>query len=113
MINQLRIYTVPRANRGPFLDRFRDHAARLMTERHGFRIQAMWTADDGETLRFVYLLAWQDADEMRARWEAFMADPDWSRIKAETGAIHGTFVDGIDEMVLEAVPFSAPIGGSS
>lgn len=29
MINQLRLYDVPPGNRGPFLDRFRDHGARL------------------------------------------------------------------------------------
>lgn len=108
MINQLRIYTVPRHNQQPFLDRFRDHAARLM-QVHGFRIQAMWTSDTEEALRFVYLLAWTDRAEMQARWEAFMADPDWAEIKRVTAAEHGDYVLGIEEMVLDPTAFSAAI----
>jgi len=37
MINPLRLYDVPPGNQGPFLDRFRDHAARLMRAQ-GFAI---------------------------------------------------------------------------
>ncbi|MEM8849579.1 MAG: NIPSNAP family protein [Pseudomonadota bacterium] len=107
-INQLRIYEIPPGNRGPFLDRFRDHAARLMAD-HGFRICAMWTSDPDGRVRFVYLLSWTDEAEMRAAWEAFMADPDWARIKAETSAIHGDFVLGIEDIPLIPVPFSAAI----
>ncbi len=110
MINQLRIYEVPKGNKHPFLDRFRDHAARIMTDRYGFRIQAMWTSETDEALKFVYLLAWKDEAEMTERWSAFMADQEWTDIKAETAAQHGDFVLGIDELVLTATDFSAPIG---
>ncbi len=109
MINQLRIYEVPPANRAPFLDRFRDHAARIMG-RHGFRIQAMWTDDRDGRVRFVYLLTWADPDEMTQAWAAFMADPEWAEIKVQTSAQHGDFVLGIEDVVLEPVPFSAAIG---
>ncbi|WP_299701787.1 NIPSNAP family protein [uncultured Tateyamaria sp.] len=109
MINQLRIYDVPPENTGPFLDRFRDHAARLM-KTYGFRIQAMWTEQTEDRLRFVYLLAWQDEAEMKDRWAAFMADEDWAQIKKETAAQHGTFVLGIEDIVLTPTAFSAAIG---
>lgn len=109
MINQLRIYDVPPGNRGPFLDRFRDHAARLMAD-HGFRIQAMWTDEAGGRVRFVYLLTWSDADEMKAQWAAFMANEEWAQIKAETSARHGDFVLGIEDIVLTPTDFSAAIG---
>lgn len=110
MINQLRIYQVPKGNRGPFLDRFRDHAARIMTKRYGFRIQAMWTSETDDALHFVYLLAWADEAELAERWSAFMADEEWRDIKARTGADFGDFVLGIDEMILEPVAFSAAKG---
>ncbi|MEM9735682.1 MAG: NIPSNAP family protein [Pseudomonadota bacterium] len=114
MINQLRIYTVPAANRGPFLDRFRDHAARIMG-RYGFRIQAMWMAEgeEGSDLKFVYLLAWKDRAEMEAQWAAFMADKEWAEIKRQTGAEHGSFVLGIEDLPLDPVEFSAAIGEAS
>ena len=109
MINQLRIYEVPMANRGVFLDRFRDHAARLM-KRHGFRIQAMWTADTETVCRFVYLLAWQSEQEQIEAWGNFMADKEWAEIKRVTAAEHGDFVLGIEELVLTPTDFSAAIG---
>ena len=37
---------------------------------------------------------------MQARWADFMADEEWSAIKAETGARHGTFVTGIEDRTL-------------
>lgn len=109
MINQLRIYTVPQDNRAPFLERFRDNAARIMAS-YGFRIQAMWTAEDDEAFKFVYLLTWNDEAEMHDAWAAFMADAEWAKIKVETSAIHGDFVAGIDEMVLHPTDFSEAIG---
>lgn len=109
MINQLRIYDVPPENEGPFLDRFRDHAVRLM-QTHGFRLQAMWTEETRDRLRFVYLLAWRDAAEMKDCWAAFMADAEWARIKKETSTQHGTFVLGIEDIVLTPTAFSSAIG---
>lgn len=111
MINQLRIYDVPPDNRGPFLDRFRDHAARIM-RRYGFRILAMWTNETEGRFRFVYLLAWQDQSEMKNKWDAFMVDAEWSEIKAETAAEHGQFVLGIEDLFLEPTDFSAPLGAT-
>ena len=111
MINQLRIYQVPKANRDPFLDRFRNHAARIM-DTYGFRIQAMWTSETEDALSFVYLLTWEDEADMTAAWAAFMADQDWKDIKAETSAQHGDFVLGIEDMVLTPTAFSNAIGGA-
>lgn len=81
MINQLRLYDVDPALEGPFLDRSRDHAQRIMTERYGFRILAKWMSREAGRLRFVYLLAWNDEEEMRRQWAAFLADAEWDRIK--------------------------------
>lgn len=109
MINQLRIYSVPPHNRGPFLDRFRDHAARIMGT-YGFRIQAMWTSETDEALKFVYLLAWDSEVQMKDAWAAFMDDQEWKDIKVATSATHGDFVLGIDEMVLHPTTFSKAVG---
>ena len=96
MINQLRTYQIFPETAVAFHDRFRDHAARIMA-RHGFRIQAMWETGEGETLAFVYLLAWTDEDEMTARWSSFMADEEWAEIKRNTTAqpIVGTITDQV------------------
>ena len=107
-VQQLRIYEVPLENRDAFHARFRDHAARIMT-RHGFKILAMWESRSTGKLEFVYLLDWPDAETLKARWDDFLADEEWSAIKRETGARHGTFVSHIQDRTLCLTSYSPAI----
>jgi hypothetical protein len=108
VIHELRIYEIYEHNQQAFLDRFRDHAARIM-ERYEFDIRAMWVERGGDRPRFVYLLAWPDDDAMRSSWEAFLADEEWRQIKRDTTAAHGDLVGEIDEMILVPTDFSPSI----
>ena len=109
MINQLRLYDIDPELEARFLARFEHHAQRIMRERYGFRIRAMWLAREEKRLRFVYLLSWKDEAEMRAQWAAFMADEEWSRIKVESRTGSREPVRSIEEMVLDAVGSSEAI----
>ncbi|MBP7701910.1 MAG: NIPSNAP family protein [Phenylobacterium sp.] len=104
-VQQLRIYEIYENNKGAFHDRFRDHAMRIMA-RHGFDIVAMWEAKSPQKTEFVYLLEWRDETAMKAAWEGFMADPEWARIKQETGAVHGKFVGSIEDRTLRLTDYS-------
>lgn len=104
MIYQLRTYEIFDANKAAFHTRFRDHAARIM-KRHDFDIAAMWEAKGEKGPEFVYLLRWPDEATLDARWAAFMADAEWSRIKDETGK-DGPLVGGIDSRVMRLVDYS-------
>ena len=105
-LHQLRVYELFDNTRSAFHDRFRDHAARIM-DRHGFDIVAIWESrsEQGRP-QFVYLLQWPDEATMRSRWDAFMADEEWSAIKRRTGAEHGDFVGGIEQKTLRVVDYS-------
>ncbi|MEO0683256.1 MAG: NIPSNAP family protein [Pseudomonadota bacterium] len=107
MIHQMRIYGLYEDTRDAFLARFRDHAARIMRDAHGFRILAMWETRraDGAPA-FAYLLSWRDEAEMTAGWKAFMADADWAAIKAETAAQGLAMVSGIEDLTLSPTEFS-------
>ncbi|MCD9030890.1 NIPSNAP family protein [Luteimonas sp. Y-2-2-4F] len=96
---QLRIYEIFDETLGPFHDRFRDHALRLMA-RHGFDLRGTWEAGDAQRLEFVYLLRWPDEATLRTAWEAFLADPEWIGIKRETAREHGRFVGEIEDRIL-------------
>lgn len=112
MINQLRLYEIYEETKPEFLDRFRDHAARIMGA-HDFRILAMWeTVNDGKPA-FAYLLAWQDEAEMRSCWERFMADEEWKEIKANRDTTAGPIVGNIIDLPLKPVAFSAALGGEN
>jgi len=113
MINQLRFYRIDPALKDAFLTRFHDHAARLMRDRYGFDIVAMWLTDEIDQLRFAYLLSWPDRAAMTAGWAAFMADEEWAEIKRRSRGPGGEPVLGVEDILLEAVDFSAPLSGRS
>jgi hypothetical protein len=108
MINQLLLYDISPALENRFLERFRLHAQRIMTGRYGFRIKAMWIAREEKRVRFVYLL-WKDMTEMQVQWKAFMADAEWERIKQESRVGSSEPVLAIEDLLLQAVDFSAPL----
>jgi hypothetical protein len=106
MIQQLRIYEIFEKNKAHFHTRFRDHAARIMQTRYGFRIVAMWETRSGDRTEFVYLLEWPDEATKTRQWAAFMADAEWTEIKRVTHAEHGLMVGAIEDRVLVAVDYS-------
>ncbi|MFG1203433.1 NIPSNAP family protein [Xanthobacter aminoxidans] len=110
MINQLRLYRINPDLKDAFLARFRDHAARIMRERYGFKIVAMWLSDEPDNLRFVYILSWPDLPAKEEAWRRFMADEEWNEIKRVTRETSGEPVQGIEDILLNAVGFSAPLG---
>ena len=68
MIQQLRIYEIFEKNKAAFHARFRDHAARIMTGRYGFKFASMWETKIGDRTEFVYLLEWPDEATKIAQW---------------------------------------------
>lgn len=108
MINQLRTYQIYEHNKAAFHARFRDHASRIM-RRYGFQIVAMWEATGDLHLEFIYLLAWESEEAMKAAWAAFMADEEWKEIKRITNAEHGVMVGGIEDRMLTPTDYSAAI----
>jgi hypothetical protein len=105
VVYQLRIYEIFESNRQAFHDRFRDHAARIMGK-YDFKIVAMWESKTDEGLEFVYLLQWPDEQTMKAQWEKFLADQEWSEIKIRTREEHGVLVGEIEDRVLRLTSYS-------
>ena len=112
MIQQLRIYEIFENNKAAFHARFRDHAARIMQTRYGFRIIAMWETKFGDRTEFAYLLEWPDEAAKTAAWSAFMADTEWSEIKRVTHAEHGLMVGQIEDRLLASTDYSPAKGRS-
>lgn len=104
-IEQLRIYEIFEFNKQAFHARFRDHASRIM-RRYGFHVIAMWETRHGNRTEFVYLLRWPSEAVLKDRWAAFMKDEEWSRIKKETAATHGTLVGEIEDRIMTKTDYS-------
>jgi heme-degrading monooxygenase HmoA len=112
MIHQLRIYEIFENNKTAFHARFRDHAARIMQVRYGFRIVAMWETQFEARTEFVYLLEWSDEAAKAAAWAAFMSDVEWTEIKRVTSAEHGALVGSIEDRLLASVDYLPAAGRS-
>ncbi len=103
-IYQLRIYQIFPHNKAAFHSRFRDHALRIM-QRYDFHIRAMWETEHEGRAEFSYILEWPDQATLADRWEKFLADEEWTRIKQETAAAHGTLVGTIEDRTLHTLNY--------
>ena len=105
VIHQLRIYEIFDANKKAFHDRFRDHAVRIMAK-YDFKIVATWESKKDNRIEFVYLLEWPDRETMADRWEKFLRDQEWIKIKKETSEMYGPLVGDIQDRTLYLTDYS-------
>src|SRR5262245_8302395 len=105
VIHQLRIYEIFDSNKKAFHDRFRDHAMRIMAK-YDFKIVATWESKKDNRTEFVYLLEWPDRETMSDRWEKFLQDQEWIKIKKETGEMYGPLVGDIQDRTLYLTDYS-------
>jgi hypothetical protein len=110
MLHQLRTYQIFPDNKDAFHERFEQHAWRIM-RRHDFEILAFWEAAEDDGPVFVYLLQWPNEEKMTASWRAFMADQEWSDIKATSSAEHGQMVGWIRDHTLIPTSYSPTRAG--
>jgi hypothetical protein len=106
VIHQLRIYEIFDNNKKAFHDRFRDHAMRIMAK-YDFKIVATWESKKNTIgPSSIYLLEWPDKETMTDRWEKFLRDQEWIKIKKETGEINGPLVGEIQDRSLYLTDYS-------
>ena len=105
VIHQLRIYEIFDSNKKAFHDRFRDHAMRVMAK-YDFKIVATWESKNDNRAEFIYLLEWPDKETMNNRWEKFLRDEEWIKIKKETTDIYGPLVGEIQDRTLYLTDYS-------
>ena len=94
------------ANEGKIDDlhaRFRNHT-RALFEKHGMKNIAYWSpADQPDTL--IYIIAHKDGDAAKASWTAFVGDPEWQRVYADSIA-DGRLVKKIDSVYMTKTDYS-------
>jgi len=86
MVYEMRIYTcLP--GKLPALHKRFEGATLKIWEKYGIRQVGFWTTLVGEdTNELTYLLAWESMAERERKWNAFQADPDWVKARAESEA---------------------------
>lgn len=104
MIYELRIYeTAP--GRLPDLNaRFANHTLGFFA-RHGIKVVGFWTEEVGTSSNLVYILGYENWADREKKWGAFIVDPDWQRVKAETEK-NGPLVNKVRNTLLRPTNYS-------
>ena len=78
---------------------------RIMAK-YDFKIVATWESKKDNRTEFVYLLEWPDRETMADRWEKFLRDQEWIKIKKETGEMYGPLIGEIQDRTLYLTDYS-------
>jgi hypothetical protein len=105
-VYELRIYTAEDGKLDALHQRFRDHTLELF-EKHGMKNIAYWTPMDEPKSEntLIYLLEHESRDAAAASWKAFIDDPEWKRVAAESEA-NGKLVKSIEALYLQPTPYT-------
>ena len=106
MIHELRIYHCVPGRLPALHQRFQNTTLKIW-ERHGIRQAGFWTVLVGDSNQALYyLLEWQSMAEREQRWDAFQADPEWQKARAESEK-DGPIVDHVTNLLLTPTPYSS------
>jgi len=106
MIYELRIYRCVPGRLPALLKRFETYTLRIW-EKHGIRQAGFWTTMIGESNQVLtYLIAWESLAEREKKWSAFIADPEWIAVRAETEK-DGQIVSTLSNAILQPTAFSS------
>jgi hypothetical protein len=106
-VYELRLYHAKEGKMDALKARFGDHTDALF-KRHNMKSIGYWSpedAPDSQTL-FIYILEHPSREEAKKNWDAFQADPEWQKVKAESEK-NGPLVDHIDRYYMDPTSFSA------
>lgn len=103
---ELRTYTTHPGRLDALHARFSEHTIRLF-ERHGMVNVGYFTPQDPPQadLTLVYLLAHDSREAAAANWQAFIADPEWQQVYADSRA-DGAIIDRLDSVFMAPTEYS-------
>jgi len=105
MLYEMRVYyCVP--GRLPALNKRFSEVTIKIWERMGIRPVGFFTDYIGEhNQKLTYFLAWESLAERETKWNAFQADPEWQKKRAESEA-DGAIVAQITNSILSPTAYS-------
>jgi hypothetical protein len=105
-IYELRIYKANPGKLEALHARFRDHTCKLF-QKHGMEVIGFWTPTEGDAAKdtLCYMLAFPSVEAQKKAWDAFKADPEWIKAKADSEK-DGVLVQTHDSKNLKATDYS-------
>jgi len=106
MIYELRVYHCVPGRLPDLLKRF-DTITLNIWKKYGIEQAGFWTVLVGESNQALYyLLKFDSLADREKKWNAFQADPEWKKVKAES-EIDGPLAKHIDSYFMDPTSFSA------
>lgn len=105
---EMRTYTASPGKFEALHKRFREHTLKLF-EKHGITNIGYWTPIEGQKGHgevLVYILAYPDAAARKTAWDAFQADPEWKKVKAESEADKISLAAKVESVMLKGTDYS-------
>ncbi len=100
-----RIYTTADGKLPNLHARFRNHTNYLFVK-HGMQLIGYWTPTDKPNT-LIYILAYPSKEARAASWKAFMADPEWQKVWAESKEkAGGPIVTKVEEIFMNPTDYS-------
>ncbi|MBO6521696.1 MAG: NIPSNAP family protein [Rhodospirillales bacterium] len=106
MLYELRIYHCAPSRMPALLKRFEDVTLKKW-EQHGIRQAGFWVTEIGsDNHDLYYMLQWESLAEREEKWNAFQADPEWIKARADSEK-DGPILKGISNHILKPTAFSS------
>ena len=103
VVYELRTYTTNKGKLNALHNRFRDHTMALFVK-HGMQNVGYWVPAD-KTNTLIYLIAHKSQSAAGESWKAFVADPAWQKVYAESIA-EGALVNNIESVFMHPTDYS-------
>ena len=100
---EMRTYTAAEGKLDALLARFRDHTVPLF-EKHHISNVAYWVPTDRPNT-LIYVVAHESREAAKESWAAFMADPEWQKVREESSQ-DGSLTTNIESVFMYATDFS-------
>ena len=104
MIYELRSYEIVPGRMPAMHARFQNHTLGIF-RRHGIEVVGFWEAIIGTSNVLHYVLRFDDLAHRERAWAAFLADPEWHRVRAESER-DGPIVARIRNEIWRPAPYS-------
>ena len=103
MLYELRTYTTNEGKLDNLHNRFRNHTM-TMFEKHGMKNVAYWIPTETPNT-LIYIIAHANSETAQASWKAFVADPEWQKVYADSIA-DGRLVNNIESVFMAKTDYS-------
>ncbi len=106
-VYELRTYTTNEGKLKNLNARFRNHTVRLF-KKHGMESVGYWvpTVEPKSKNTLIYVIKHKSRDSAKASWKAFLADPEWKKVAAESQKDGRILAKRPDSVFMGATDFS-------